>query len=100
MPASWTSCSPCSCCAPLAVRRRAPVATFAAVMVLCAAELLLVDSFLAANAAALVALYTLVVYAPRPLAAAGVCVALAGTVPFALHFDDLRRRRRRSPGSC
>ena len=76
-------------CAPLAVRRRAPVATFAAVMVLCAAELLLVDSFLAANAAALVALYTLVVYAPRPLAAAGVCVALAGTVPFALHFDDL-----------
>ena len=76
-------------CAPLAVRRRAPVATFAAVMVLCAAELLLVDSFLAANVAALVALYTLVVYAPRPLAAAGVCVALAGTVPFALHFDDL-----------
>ena len=76
-------------CAPLAVRRRAPVATFAAVMVLCGAELLLVDSFLAANAAALIALYTLVVYAPRPLAAAGVCVALAGTVPFALHFDDL-----------
>ena len=78
-------------CAPLAVRRRAPVATFAAVMVLCAAELLLVDSFLAANAAALIALYTLVVYAPRPLAAAGVGVALAGTVPFALHFDDLSR---------
>jgi signal transduction histidine kinase len=75
-------------CAPLAVRRRAPVATFAAVMVLCAAELVLVDSFLAANAAALIALYTLVVYARRPLAAAGVCVALAGTVPFALHFDD------------
>ena len=76
-------------CAPLVVRRRAPVAMFAAVMVLCGAELLLVDSFLAANAAALIALYTLVVYAPRPLAAAGVCVALAGTVPFALHFDDL-----------
>jgi signal transduction histidine kinase len=78
-------------CAPLAVRRRAPVVTFAAVMVLCAAELALVDSFLAANAAALIALYTLVVYAPRPLAAAGVGVALAGTVPFALHFDDLSR---------
>ena len=78
-------------CAALAVRRRAPVATFAAVMGLCAAELLLVDSFLAANAAALIALYTLVVYAPRPLGAAGVCVALAGTVPFALHFDDLSR---------
>ena len=62
-------------CAPLAVRRRAPVATFAAVMVLCAAELLLVDSFLAANVAALVALYTLVVYAPRPLAAAACRVA-------------------------
>ena len=76
-------------CAPLAVRRRAPVAMFAAVMVLCGAELLLVDSFLAANVAALIALYTLVVYAPRRLAAAGVCVALAGTVPFALHFDDL-----------
>ena len=89
MPASWTSCSPCCSARRSPCAGRAPVATFAAVMVLCGAELLLVDSFLAANVAALVALYTLVVYAPRPLAAAGVCVALAGTVPFALHFDDL-----------
>ena len=74
--------------APLALRRRAPVAVFAAVMVACGLELLLVDQFLAANVSALVALYTLVAYAPRHLAKLGVAVALAGTVPFTAHFDD------------
>ena len=57
--------------APLALRRRAPVAVFAAVMVACGLELLLVDQFLAANVSALIALYTLVAYAPRNLATLG-----------------------------
>jgi signal transduction histidine kinase len=70
--------------APLAWRRRAPVAVFAAVLVGCAAELVVADQFLAATAAALVALYTLVAYAPRRLAAAGYAVTLAGALAFAL----------------
>jgi signal transduction histidine kinase len=74
--------------APLALRRRAPVAVFAWSMLACGAELLLTDEFIAANAAVLVALYTLVAHAPRRLAAAGYAVALAGSVPFALRFDD------------
>jgi signal transduction histidine kinase len=71
-------------CAPLVLRRRAPLAVFAAVMLGCAAELLIVDQFLAATGAALIALYTLVAYAPRKLAAIGYAVTLAGAVPFAL----------------
>ena len=74
--------------APLVARRRAPVAVFAAVMLACGLEVALLDEFLAANVAALIALYTLVAYAPRRLAAAGFAVALAGTVPFALRFED------------
>ena len=70
------------------LRRRAPVAVFAIVMLACGAELLFLDEFIAANAAALVALYTLVAYAPRRLAAIGFVVALAGSVPFAALFDD------------
>ncbi len=74
--------------APLAVRRRAPVIVFAAVMAACALELVLVDQFLAANVAALIALYTLVAYAPRNLAALGFAIAFAGTIPFTLRVDD------------
>ncbi len=73
---------------PLALRRRAPVAVFACVMLACGAELLVVDDLLAANTGALVALYTLIAYGPRRLAAIGFAVAVAGTVPFALHYDD------------
>ncbi len=80
--------------APLAWRRTRPVATFAAVMLACGAELALSDRFLAANVAALLALYTLVAYAPRRVAAAGVAVAIAGTIPFALHFDEFAREDR------
>jgi signal transduction histidine kinase len=76
-------------CAPLALRRRAPVVAFAAVMLLCGVELVLAHTFLAANVAALFALYSLVAYGPRRLAAAGTAIALTGAVPFALHFDDL-----------
>jgi signal transduction histidine kinase len=75
--------------APLAFRRRAPVAVFALVMLVCGVELLFVDEFIVANGGALVALYTLVAHAPRRLAAIGFAVALAGTVPFTLHFDEL-----------
>jgi len=75
--------------APLALRRRWPVAVFAAVMITCGVELLIVDDFLFANIGALIALYTLVAHAPRRLAAIGCGVALAGTVPFALRFDDV-----------
>jgi len=74
---------------PLVARRRAPVATFAAVLALCALQLPFVDRFLGANLAALVALYTLVAYARRPLAAAGCAVALAGAALYAWRFDDL-----------
>jgi signal transduction histidine kinase len=74
--------------APLALRRTAPVAAFAAVMLACGAELVLSERFLAANVAVLIALYTLVAFAPRRVAAAGVAVAFAGTIPFALHFDE------------
>ncbi len=74
--------------APLALRRTAPVAMFAAVMLACGAELVLSDRFIAGNVAALLALYSLVAYAPRRVAAAGAAVAFAGTIPFALHFDE------------
>ena len=74
--------------APLAFRRRAPVEVFALVMLACGGELLFVDEFLAANAAALVALYTLVAYGPRHLVVIGCGVALAGTVPFAALIDN------------
>jgi signal transduction histidine kinase len=57
-------------------------------MLACGLELILVDELLAGSVAALVALYTLVAYAPRGLATLGFAVALAGTIPFALHFDD------------
>ena len=110
IPSSGTRCSPCTLLvfslstlrdpsaaevafslllsAPLVLRRRAPVATFAVVMVICAAQLVFVDRFLAANVAALVALYTLVAYAPRRLATIGCGVALAGTVPMVARVDD------------
>ena len=55
---------------------------------------MLVDQFLAANVSALVALYTLVAYAPRKLAAIGFAIALAGTVPFTAHVDDFTLRQR------
>jgi DNA-binding NarL/FixJ family response regulator len=74
---------------PLVLRRRAPTEVFALVMLACGVELLLAGGFLAANAGVLVALYTLVGHAPRRVATAGVGVALAGTVPFALHFHEL-----------
>jgi signal transduction histidine kinase len=60
------------------------VAVFAAVMLACLLELVLVDEFLAATTSALVALYTLVAYAPRAPAAIGYGITLCGAVPFAL----------------
>jgi signal transduction histidine kinase len=75
--------------APLVARRRWPVGVFVVVMALCAVQLPFVDRFLGSNLAALVALYTLVAYASRPLAAAGCAVALAGAAPYAWHFDEI-----------
>ena len=74
--------------APLVLRRRAPVAVFAVVMLLSGAQLPFADEFIAANVAALVALYTLVAYAPRRLAAIGFALTLAGAVPYAALFDN------------
>lgn len=72
---------------PLALRLRAPVAAFAAVMLACGFELLFVENFLGANIAVPIMLYTLTAYAPRRQARLGIAVALVGTVPMALHFD-------------
>ena len=74
--------------APLVLRRRAPVAVFAVVMLLSGAQLPFAHEFIAANVAALVALYTLVAYAPRRLAAIGFALTLAGAVPYAALFDN------------
>jgi hypothetical protein len=86
--------------APLALRRLAPVVVFGAVMLACGVEPLFLDEFIAANLAALVALYTLVAYASRPWGAVGFAVAAAGAVPFALHFDDFSSSWRRARRAC
>ena len=64
--------------APLAFGPRAPVTVFAAVMVTCLVQLAVTDRVLAANVAALVALYFLIVHGPRRLKPVGLAVALAG----------------------
>jgi signal transduction histidine kinase len=75
--------------APLVARRRWPAGVFALVMALSALQLAFVDRFLGSNLAALIALYTLVAYAARPVAAAGFAVALAGAPLYAWHFDEI-----------
>ena len=47
-------------------RRRAPVAAFAVVFVLCLSQLLVIDRPVAGDVVALVALYTVVAYGPGP----------------------------------
>lgn len=75
--------------APLPWRRRAPVLVFAAVMLVCLAQLALVDDLLAGDYAALVALYTLFGYGPsRRLGLVGAGCALAGVVMCALRWTD------------
>ena len=65
--------------APLVWARRAPVAVFAFVMVVCLVQFVVLDHVLAAQLAPLVATYSLVAYAESPrLKLIGVGVALAG----------------------
>ena len=64
--------------APLAFGPRAPVAVFAAVMVMCGVQLAVTDHVLIADLAPLVALYYLVAHGPGRLKPVGLGVALAG----------------------
>ncbi len=73
-------------CVPF--RRRAPVAVFAAVSVICLVQLALLDHIVAGDVVALIALYTVVAYGPAPLvgAAATACM-VAGAVLAAVRWD-------------
>ena len=64
--------------APLAFGPRAPVAVFAAVMVLCGVQLAITEHVLIADLAALVALYYLIAHGPGRLKPVGLGVALVG----------------------
>ncbi|MCZ2858628.1 sensor histidine kinase [Blastococcus sp. VKM Ac-2987] len=66
--------------APLAWRRRAPVAAAVVVVVVCLLELVVSSQFLAANYAALVMVYSLAAYAPRWAGRAGLAVGLVGAL--------------------
>ena len=72
--------------APLAWRRRAPVAAAGVVTVVGLAELFLGTDFLAANVSALFVVYALAAYAPRWAARAGLALGLAGAVLAALRW--------------
>ena len=72
--------------APLAWRRRAPVAAAAVVVVAGLLELVLSADFLAANYAALVMVYSLAAYAPRWAGRAGLGVGLAGALLAAVRY--------------
>ncbi len=75
--------------APLPWRRSAPAAVFTLVMLACLAQVVLVDELLAADFAALIAVYTLIGYGPsRTLGVAGVGVALVGSLLAALRWTD------------
>jgi signal transduction histidine kinase len=67
-------------CVPLAWRRRAPVPAAVAVVLAGLVELAVIDTFLAANAAAPVMVYALAAYAPRWAGRAGLAVGLVGAV--------------------
>jgi signal transduction histidine kinase len=72
-------------CLPL--RRRAPVAVFVAVAVICLAQIALLDHIVAGNVAALIALYTLVAYGPSPrLAALGTACVAVGALASAIRW--------------
>jgi signal transduction histidine kinase len=67
-------------CVPF--RRRAPVATFAVVSVICLAQIALLDHIVAGDVVALIALYTIVAYGPgtRVGVAATACAALGAAL--------------------
>jgi signal transduction histidine kinase len=74
-------------CVPL--RRRAPVAVFAAVCVLCLAQLAALDHIVAGNVVALIALYTVVAYGPGTgIAVAATACAVVGAVLVAARWSE------------
>jgi signal transduction histidine kinase len=76
-------------CLPL--RRRAPSGVFAAVSVISLAQLALLDHIVAGDVVALIALYTVVAYAPRPaLGAAATACAVVGALLAAARWDTPR----------
>jgi signal transduction histidine kinase len=75
--------------APIPWRRHRPVTVFAVVAAVCLVQILVLDRLIAADAAALVALYTLVAYGPsRRLAGLGVGACLLGSVLGALAWTE------------
>ena len=72
--------------APLAWRRRAPIPAAGVVIAVGLLELVLLNSFLAANFAALVMIYSLAAYAPRWAGRAGLGIGLVGAVLAALRY--------------
>jgi signal transduction histidine kinase len=78
---------PLLACLPL--RRRAPVAVFAAVSVLCLVQLAVLDHIVAGDVVALIALYTVVAYGPgRPVGAAATACGVLGALLAALRWED------------
>lgn len=71
---------------PLAWRRRAPVAAAAAVIAVGLLELVVLETFLAANVAALVMIYALAAYAPRWASRGGLAVGLLGALLASLRY--------------
>ena len=73
-------------CVPF--RRRAPVAVFVVVSVLCLAQLAVLDRIVAGDVVALIAVYTLVAYGPSAqVAAAGTACAVVGALLAAARWD-------------
>jgi signal transduction histidine kinase len=73
-------------CVP--IRRRAPVAMFVVVAVLCLVQLALLDHIVAGNVVALIAVYTLVAYGPSTrLGAIGTACIAAGALACAVRWD-------------
>ena len=70
-------------------RRRAPVAVFAAVSLLCLAQLAVLDHVVAGDVVALIAVYTVVAYAnPAWVGAAATACAVVGAVLAAARWDE------------
>ena len=69
-------------------RRRAPVAVFAAVCVVCLVQLAVLDRIVAGDVVALIALYTVVAYGPGPrLGALATACMLVGALLGAVRWD-------------
>jgi signal transduction histidine kinase len=75
--------------ATLPLRRRAPVAVFVVVSVLCLAQLAVLDHIVAGNVVALIAVYTVVAYGPgTPVGALATGCAVVGAVLAAARWNE------------